>query len=246
MKIPDSLSFYCEPMQVRSKGGTGMMRYEFGKYKLIEAKSGWISSKIKGEKNFISNLLSNVEQQKETIKEKRSFKLVANEKDTASVNIAISTKIIYERSKQGPSNSNNRYQSGTAEYVGIIKTNDTSNNWLLSIIVSETNGLFTITENKEARLFGENRKIDLVPVQYYADGKKADDLGFTFEENGIPLAAVQYRGLVLKQDKQNFIWISSRLSNMEQLAMAAAATAIMARAHETMNASLQDSGPPKN
>ena len=87
MKIDSALKANSEAIPLKMKGGItigAIMKYQFGPYQVISTKAGWGKSK------------SNISKKTETTesKQKASFILTANEKDTISTNLSINIKTI--------------------------------------------------------------------------------------------------------------------------------------------------------
>ncbi|MEJ8841910.1 hypothetical protein WG954_05895 [Lacibacter sp. H375] len=237
MQLPDSLSQLGEPLQVKQKTGIGFLRYEFGPYRLLNSRKGWTtkSTATTERHDVLSRLLSNVEEVEQNIKEKRSFKLLRNDTDTAIVNIAVSSTLYYNRPKNnifGRNEGPATYNRGKSNLVTTILSADTSD-WIFSTAQQETAGVVSISEEIIGVLTNGIREIELLPVNHYADGKKAMfALGYVFIENGKPIAAVQFRGLPLMAHKQNFVWLPKNESKEMQFVIAAVATAILGMSHE--------------
>lgn len=237
MQLPNNITQLGEPIQVKQKAGIGFLRYEFGPYRLLNSRKGWTSrSNTTSERHdVLSFLLSNVEEVEQSIREKRSFNLLRNETDTAIVNMAISTTLYYSRPRNnlfGRNEGETIYKRGKSDLLTTILSADTSD-WIFSTAQQETAGGLRISEEIIGVLTNGHREIELLPVNYYADGKKAlYVLGYVFQENGIPIAAVQFRGLPLMAHKQNFVWLPKNESKELQFVIAAVATAMMAMSRE--------------
>lgn len=237
MQLPDSLSQLGEPLQVKQKTGIGFLRYEFGPYRLLNSRKGWTtkSTATTERQDVLSRLLSNVEEVEQNIKEKRSFKLLRNDTDTAIVNMAISTTLYYSQPKNnifGRNEGPATYNRGKSDLITTILSADTSD-WIFSTAQQETAGVVSISEEIIGVLTNGIREIELLPVNHYADGKKAMYvLGYVFRENGIPVAAVQFRGLPMMAHKQNFVWLPKNENKELQFVIAAVATAMMAMSQE--------------
>ncbi len=150
MQLPDSIAQLGEPMQVKQKAGIGFLRYEFGAYRLLNSRKGWTSkSNTTTERHdVLSRLLSNVEDVEQSIKEKRSFKLLRNDTDTAIINMAISTTLYYPQPKnnlfgrhEGPAT----YNRGKSDLITTILSADTSD-WIFSTAQQQTSGVVSISE----------------------------------------------------------------------------------------------------
>jgi hypothetical protein len=237
MQLPDNIAQLAEPLQVKQKAGIGFLRYEFGPYRLLNSRKGWTSkSNTTTERHdVLSRLLSNVEEVEQSIKEKRSFKLLRNETDTAIVNMAISTTLYYSQPKNnifGRNEGSATYNRGKSDLITTILSADTSD-WIFSTAQQQTGGVVSISEEIIGVLTNGIREIELLPVNHYADGKKAMYvLGYVFRENGIPIAAVQFRGLPMMAHKQNFVWLPKNENKELQFVIAAVATAMMAMSQE--------------
>lgn len=236
MRLPDAA--FAEPLQVKQKTGIGFLRYEFGEYRLVNSRKGWWTKTETAteRQDVLSRLLSNVKEVEQTSKEKRSFRLVRNNTDTAIVNIAIATTVYYNQPKnnifgrhEGPATATR----GSSSFLATILAADTTE-WIFSTTIADTAGLVNRSTEIAGVLTNGIREIELLPVEEYADGKKAMFLlGYVFRENGVPIAAVQFRGLPLMAHKQNFVWLPKEDNPRLQFVLAAVATALMARAHET-------------
>lgn len=239
MQVPDSIARLGEPLQAKQKGGIGFMRYEFGPYRLLNSRKGWTSkSNITTERqDVLSRLLSNVKDVEQSIKEQRSFKLLCNDSDTAIVNIATATTLYYTLPKNnifGRNEGEATYNRGKQDLVATILGADTSD-WIFSTGQQETGGIITISDDVMGVLTNGVREIELHPVHDYADGKKANYvLGYVFRENGVPIAAVQFRGLLMMAHKQNFVWLPKNENKELQFVIAAVATTLMALSSEAM------------
>lgn len=236
MQLPADATQLGEPLQVKQKTGIGFLRYEFGPYRLLNSRKGWTtkSTATTERQDVLSRLLSNVKEVEQNIKEKRSFKLLRNDTDTAIVNIAVSSTLYYNQPKNnifGRNEGPATYNRGKSNLVTTILSADTSD-WIFSTAQQETAGVVSISEEIIGVLTNGIREIELVPVNHYADGKKAMfALGYVFLENGKPIAAVQFRG-PLMANKQNFVWLPKNESKEMQFVIAAVATAILGMSHE--------------
>ena len=237
MQLPNNSTQLAEPLQVKQKTGIGFLRYEFGPFRLLNSRKGWTSkSNTTTERHdVLSRLLSNVEEVEQNIKEKRSFQLLRNNTDTAIVNMAISTTLYYSQPKNnifGRNEGPATYNRGKSDLITTILSADTSD-WIFSTAQQQTGSVVSISEEIIGVLTNGIREIELLPVNHYADGKKAMYvLGYVFQENGIPIAAVQFRGLPLMAHKQNFVWLPKNESKELQFVIAAVATAMMALSQE--------------
>jgi hypothetical protein len=241
MQLPNNIGQLAEPLQVKQKAGVGFIRFEFGPYRLLNSRKGWTgkSNTITERQDVLSRLLSNVKDVEQSIKEKRSFELLRNDTDTAIINMAISTTLYYSQPKnnifgrhEGPAT----YNRGKSDLITTILLADSSD-WIFSTAQLETSGVVSISEQIIGVLTNGIREIELLPVNHYADGKKAMFvLGYVFRENGIPVAAVQFRGLPLMAHKQNFVWLPKNESKEMQFVIAAVATAIMTMSQEMISA----------
>lgn len=239
MQLPANTDQLAEPLQVKQKTGIGFLRYEFGPYRLLNSRKGWTtkSTATTERQDVLSRLLSNVEEVEQNIKEKRSFKLLRNDTDTAIVNIAISSTLYYNQPKNnifGRNEGPATYNRGKSNLVTTILSADTSD-WIFSTAQQETAGVVNISDEIIGVLTNGIREIELLPVNHYADGKKAMfALGYIFLENGKPIAAVQFRGLPLMAHKQNIVWLPKNESNEMQFVIAAVATTLMALSGEAI------------
>ncbi|QNA44673.1 hypothetical protein [Lacibacter sediminis] len=237
MKLPANIEQLAEPLQVKQKTGIGFLRYEFGPYRLLNSRKGWTSKSntTTEQQDVLSRLLSNVKEVEQNIKQKRSFKLLRNETDTAIVNMATTTTLYYTQPKNnifGRNEGPATYNRGKTDLITTILSADTSD-WIFSTAQQETAGIVSISEEVVAVLTNGIREIELLPVNHYADGKKAMYvLGYVFQENGIPIAAVQFRGLPLMAHKQNFVWLPKNESKELQFVIAAVATVMLALSQE--------------
>jgi hypothetical protein len=230
----------ANPMQVRWKSGIGLQQYVFGSYQVINRKEKWIGTSTEIEGGFLHDMLSNMREVNQNVREKRSFQLVNNQGDTLTVNMAITTVIQFEQYKKGL--LGNQYESQSFEgsyttWIAAIETQDISQQWLLTAFQEEKPTIFagtTKTSQLEATLRNGDRELDVSPVKQYANGKKAlDVLGFIISENGVPLAAMQFRGdNPLKHHLQSFIWLSPAIDSNMQLTLATSLTALLMVGHD--------------
>lgn len=241
MQLPPNIDQLAEPLQVKQKAGTGFTRFEFGTYRLLNSRKGWTSKSntTTEQQDILSRLLSNVKEVEQSIKEQRSFKLLRNDTDTAIVNMATAGTLYYSQPKNnifGRNEGNATYQRGKTDLITTILSADTSD-WIFSTGRDENAGIVTISKETIGVLTNGLREIELLPVDVYADGKKAMYvLGYVFMENKMPVAAVQLRGLPLMAHKQMFVWLPKNESKELQFVIAAVATALMAVSNEMMAA----------
>lgn len=232
MQVPPPLDTLT-PQQIKRKSGMGVILYDVSPYKVVNARQRWVATTRETEGGFLSDFLSTVRDVKERIKEKKSFKLVNTANDTAIINIAITTVLQFEQYKRGLLGNryeNTRYDGGYTTWIAGIETKDTSQHWLLTVFQEEKVGVvFNKTTPLQATLRNGDAELDVKSVQYYDTGKKAwDILGFVIYENGVPLAAVQFRGdNPLKNHLQNYFWIAPHLNAGRQLLFTAILTTLL-------------------
>jgi len=238
MKVPDILEKNSEVLPVKLKGGFGFPKYEFEPYKIISGKSGWGTSTTTGNKQpFITRLFTKAEQ--ETSKQKSNFTFADKSGDTAIVNVAVKTILNYSDDSKAlirSSGAAKEFEGGTSEYIASVKLNCDTNEWILRSYTSESPSRTLKADlDFSGSLTQGNRKIVFREVDTFEDGTKGVfgmPLGVVFIENGSPVAAVQYRGLVLKQQKQRFVWLLKQSDNCTRFLFATAAAALMARADQ--------------
>ena len=78
MKLDESLKANSEAMQVKMRGGS-MMKFDFGDYKTISAKSGWNKTKTRMSKGI----------EESVSKQKASIELKGNSDDTCFINVSL-------------------------------------------------------------------------------------------------------------------------------------------------------------
>jgi hypothetical protein len=246
MMLPDGLKAASDQYGVVVKGGVGMMKYQFGPYRTARASNSWTTFQRKYETGFRSRFFfRGVE---EHFNEKGSFVMVLSAKDTAIVNFGISTQLQYRNfASRGASDADqSEYRGGSATYLAIIVQNSDTTNWILATTIIETaNGGWFLQSDFQGKLTTNGREINLIPVKLYHDGKKentgGDLLGVIFQEGETYLGAVQFKGLPLKQHKQNFVWLAQGTDERLRNILAVAATAIMVRAHIVNDETLVES-----
>ena len=241
MQLPATIDQLAEPLQVKQKAGIGFMRFEFGAYRLLNSRKGWTgkTNTTVERQDILSRLLSNVKEVEQSIKEQRSFKLLRNDTDTAIVNMATASTLYYSQPKNnifGRNEGDATYNRGNTDLFTTILGADTSD-WIFSTSQQQTAGIINVSKEVMGILTNGVREIELVPVDHYADGKKAMYvLGYLFIENKVTIAALQLRGLPLMAHKQMFVWLPKNESNQMQFVIAAVATALMAVAQESVAA----------
>jgi hypothetical protein len=234
------------PMQVRWKSGIGFQQYVFGSYHLINGKEKWMGTSTEIEGGFLHDMLSNMREVYQNDLIRRSFQLVNSEGDTGTVNMAITTVKQFEQYKKGLLGNqyeSQRFEGAYTTWIAAIETQDITQQWLLTAFQQEQVGIyFNKTSPLEASLRNGDRQLDVLPVKHYANGKKAwDVLGFIIAENGVPLAAMQFRGEnPLKHHLQSFIWLSPSNDSNMQFILATSLTALLSVGHDVYYGSMQD------
>lgn len=239
MSLPDTMKSAALHYDIRMKSGVGYMRYQFGEYELKNGKKGWSTSTTTYGTNSLFNILFLAREQQTRIKEKSSFSLVQKEKDTAFVQVAINTSLRYTDYSQHLIKifrHEKELESSSASYVAVIRTTLDTTEWMLSTFTEEKDfESWNFRKDFRGWLTDGLRVINLRPVFAYDDGKEhvtGEMLGCIFEEEGRPIAAIQFLGPVFTNfQKQNHIWLPQTDSAFN-LVLAAASTALMARAHQ--------------
>lgn len=245
MQLPSGLET-ATPMQVRWKSGIGFPRYEFGSYRLINGKEKWTGTSTETDGGFLHDLLSNMREVRENVHSKRSFQLINNLGDTVTVNMAITTVKHFEQYKKGLLGNhyeNQHFEGAYTTWIAAIETKDGTQAWMLTAFQEEKAGfLFNKISPLDASMMNDSTEFEVFPVNHYANGKKAwEVLGFVIVEDGVPLAAVQFRGEnPLKQHLQNFIWLSPTLDPKSQLILATSLTALLTVGHDVYYGDTQE------
>jgi len=109
-------------------------------------------------------------------------------------------------------------------FLAILNTNDDTTTWrIIAIEKSDSTWIGLLTNGA--------RKIDIIRIYQYGDGKSAAfgiSSGCELKENGLTIGAVQYFG---NRYNNNVVWLLNSMDPKEKCLMAAALTALMASAH---------------
>jgi hypothetical protein len=226
MMLDDSLKANSEALPIKMRGGS-MMKYDFGVYKTIEAKAGWIKSKSK------TKFFSGVESSES--KQKASAEITANDKDTAFINISVDVKseavrervisfskdrVAWER-EEDPSKF-----SETKNLVAIITTSMDTVTWNFVYMTTFNNTSGRNTATTGVFTDGE-RVIEIKNITQWDNGKSPvfySKVGFWLYLDGKVVAAVQNPMDTLQK---KFVWLRNDLDEYTRLVLAAAAFVLL-------------------
>lgn len=245
MKIPDSLSAACTPLNVVWKMGLKKIQYEFGPYQLLSYKTGKESWQREGNRFTLFP-----KETYEQIKERSSFTLTNQSKDTAFVDVGVLSSLFFDDASNSFFYKGEKtYTGGVQVYTALISLNNDTTQWALMLEKSEMESMvITITKPFKGQIISANNSYYVIPVKKYQDGNTPliGTVGFLFENNNKQaMAGVQFYGLPLKLQQQSFVWLPENTDDKLKMVFATAATAIMLRMHQTMGASIGDAGPPR-
>jgi hypothetical protein len=222
MKLNDSLKTNSEPLSVKTRGGS-MMKFDFGVYKTVSAKSGWTTTKSK------SKLFSSVERSES--RQKSSVVITGNEPDTATINISLNIqseevrqmvlsfskdRVAWERDED-PSKIKQ-----TKNLVALITTNRDTAVWNFIYVSWESaNGNETL-----AFVTDGNKRFDIKKVTVWDNGKSPalySVVGFEFYADSVAVAAVQNP---MDTFQKKFVWLKNDLDEYMKLILATASSVL--------------------
>ncbi|WP_157638168.1 hypothetical protein [Flexithrix dorotheae] len=220
-----------ELLAVQRKGIGTIGKYEFGPYKIISGKAGWTTEKSKNW--FISG---DAQIQSET---KSSFIFTTTNRDTAIVNIAVSSvsdvKESYGFFWRALTNWSYLEQTEREVLLATYSFNSDTSKWNLVLAYPIANEVVynkEITEDMISKFRGlisnSQMSIDILPVFRWDSGKPATVLkpveGYTFVFHGETMAAVQ----VYPVNKMH-VWLKKDLPEGLKFTLAAGAATMMVR-----------------
>ncbi len=229
MNLERDLKANSEAILVKTKGNAAfgsLFKYEFGPYKVISAKAGWVSSNLK------SKFFSKIE--KVESKQKANIIMVCNEKDTIEVNIVIDVasegvRETYLEFGKGemtikPDDDLSKFKSTRSLLASIAQIGDSSA-WSLALI-SQVNEGGSKSVNKYRFLTDKISTIEIGEIDKWEDGKSqfGYPIGFEFYLNGKAIAAVQSP---LDSFKKNIVWIQNGLDEKMKNVLAAASVVLL-------------------
>jgi len=204
-----------------------MFKFDFGSYKALSAKAGFIKTTTK------SKLFSAVENSES--KQKASIVMLGNESDTATINISqnvsseeirdnvisiIGGKVAFGR-EEDPS----KFKQ-TSNLIAIITTSRDTTTWnfVYMTMVSTEN----LKENKSTGIVTDgNKTIEIRTVTVWDNGKSPtfySIVGFEFYVEGVAVAAVQNP---MDTFQKKFVWLKNDLDENMKLVLASAATVLL-------------------
>ena len=226
MMLNENLKANSQALPVKIRGGS-LMKHDFGVYKTISAKAGWSSTKS-STKIFSGNEATES-------KQKSNIEITANEKDTASINIALNIKseavrdkvisfskdrVAWEREEE-PSKYKER-----RNLVAVITTSMDTTTWNY-VQVDMVNSENAQENINNAFLTDGNRRIDIKRVSKWDNGKSPTlyfTVGFELYIDGVVVAAVQNP---MDTFQKKYVWIKSDSDEKTKLIIAAAAVILL-------------------
>ena len=227
MMLDSVLKTNSEALSVKMRGG-GMMKYDFGIYKTISAKAGWTKGKSK------SKLFSGKEEVES--KQNSSIEIVANEKDTATINVALNIKeesvrekvisfskdrVAWEREEE-PS----KYKQ-SRNLVADISTSIDTNTWNF-VYIDEYDIEKPQSKMKANGVVSDGtRNIEIKSVRKWDNGKSPtlySKVGFELFIDGVAVAAVQNP---MDTFQKKFVWLKNDLDEYTKMILAAAAVLLL-------------------
>ncbi len=196
-----------------------MWNYKFGDYHLTANKL--ISKPTKERTNFFGT------ESEISSKARFRFELSDKQQHSATVEGSIQNDLSLAHGWQVTEHINlgrEAFTKSSRNFFGTLKLNDDTTTWkIIAIEKSDSSwiGLFT----------NEIRKIDIIRIYKYEDGKSAEfgiSSGCELKENGITIGAVQYFG---NRYNNNVVWLLNSMDEKGKCLIAAALTALMASEH---------------
>jgi hypothetical protein len=228
IKIDEELKGQSHSMQVKRKGVGGIGRYEFGPYRIISGKAGWLETSRK-----TPILSANTSIQSSV---RQSFIFVNEVADTSIVNLQVMENIEtydgdwFSRVFLGWEYS--EITKGEGVFEAVFSLNNDPSPWRLLLIYPiaiEQHGVVQVAAEPKVRGRLTNTKtvIDIKQVIVSDSGKMsllAPLVGYEFWEGEESLAAVQ----VIPANRMNF-WVRENLDPTLKFVLANAAAALLVK-----------------
>jgi len=227
MLLNDSLKANSEALSVKMRGGSNM-KYDFGDFKTLTSKAGWVKTKTK------SKFFSGKEEAES--KQNSSIEIVANEKDTATINVAINIKeesvrnrvisfskdrVAWEREEDPSKLKQER------NLVADITTSMDTNTW--NFVYIDEFDIEKAPGKLKANGFISDgtRNIEIKSVKKWDNGKSPtfySKVGFEFFLDGAVVGAVQNP---MDTFQKKFVWLKNDLDDYMKLVLASSAVLLL-------------------
>lgn len=196
-----------------------MWNYKFGDYHLTANKL--IAKPTKERANFLGT------ESEISSRARFRFELSDKQQHAATVEGSIQNDLTLAHGWQITKHINlgqEAFTKSSRNFFGTIKSSDDTTTWkIIAIEKSDSSWIGLLTN--------EIRKIDIIRIYHYEDGKSAEfgiSSGCELRENGVTIGAVQYFG---NRYNNNVVWLLNSMEEKEKCLIAAALTALMASAH---------------
>jgi|GEM_PF-4409915 len=221
----------------------------FAEYKATSFRQQHVSFRSRQSPAFsFERLFSNYKEKEINIR--RSFFIITPTGDTAMINISRTSTLnftngseaVFARSGQRKPDT---FRGGQIDFYAQITTNRSEEVWVLHILTREVAQTInqTMVLPLEGSVITPAGEIAFEVVGKYEDGKKpiyTDRLGIILANAGKQVAGVQFQGLPLKFQKQNFIWLPREGDTVRRLYYAATLATIMGHLHDTEHGSIEE------
>lgn len=213
IKLDAELKAGCNPLEAKRKGISSIGKYQFGIYKIVSGKAGWITTKSR------SHLFS-FETQSES-KSKSSFVFVVNDNDTILVNT--STNTISSETNAGAFSMLNESNDN---FTALIAPESDTVVWNLILVFrsgSDVEGNF----KADGILTDGQVNLTIRQVKQWEDGRSPafnPVLGYAFYLENTAVAAVQTS---IDMAQKKFVWLKQDLNENFKSVLAASSAALM-------------------
>ena len=201
-----------------------LWNYRFGDYHLTANKL--IAKPTKESSNFLGT------KSELSSRARFKFELSDNQQHSANVEGSIQNDIASQhelRISEHVYFGQEKLANTRRNFLATLTTNDDTTTWrIIAIEQSDSSWIGLFTDGA--------RKIDIIRIYKYTDGKSASfgiSSGCELKENGATIGAVQYFG---NRYNNNVVWLLSSMDAKEKCRIAGALTALMAGAHNGQEA----------
>ena len=232
MKLDDDLKINSKPLEAKRKGISTVGKYEFGSYKIVSGKAGWIVGtesgwsigRIIGSESLVFGM------SKSKSKQKSSFVFVGKETDTVLVNTSTNTELTEIGTEFF---SVSRLNQSDENYIAIFIPFADTTEWLMSINTLNGSNNAGIG-NAQGKLTNGVINIDIREVKQWADGKSPAFgviCGYEFYLDNHSIAAVQSS---VDTFQKKFVWLHENLDEKMKTLLAAASASLMVHTDDAM------------
>ncbi len=224
-----------QPLQVDFKMKGHIYPYQFGPYKLVDAKKEWTKTEEKKVKSSSYRALFESDGKK-TEKDRSSFVMQGPSNQSVPVNIAVTKETEFSRMKVDLfDNKKGEKVFGNSNTLYLASFMIDTTRWDVEVKFTE-GGEFTFENDFVGMIEANGKRYLLESVFDFEDGKKrlsGFPIGTVVRYNNKAVAALQFQGHYFSNlKKHSMVWLANELDEQTKFGLAIALTALMSKAHQ--------------